>query len=135
MSLASLDEKQRARAILSDRAGNLVLGPGQDGKRIEPCGLKGAALTDAQKAKLLELIAEWVTMVAGDSGVARMAEIKSDLADTAFAWSGPTARGSAAYFRIQGPTLVIEYAPQGGTNHIHTVIRDPANDYGEKLLK
>jgi hypothetical protein len=64
-----------------------------------------------------------------------MAEIKNNLADTYFAWHGPTTNGSAAYFRVQGPTLVIEYAPQGGTDHIHTIIRDPTNDYGVKLVK
>jgi len=48
------------------------------------------------------------------------------------AWSGPTTNGSAAYFRIQGPTLVIEYAPQGSVDHIHTIYRDPTNDYGAK---
>ena len=52
-----------------------------------------------------------------------------------FAWSGPTTAGSAAYFRIQGPTLHIEYAPQGGVNHIHTIYRDPTNDYGAKIAK
>ena len=36
----------------------------------------------------------------------------------------------AVYFRIQGPAVVIEYAPQGGTDHIHTVIRNPEDDYG-----
>jgi hypothetical protein len=45
-------------------------------------------------------------------------------------WSGPTTKGSAASFRIQGPTVVIEYAPQRGTGHIHTVIRNPNDDYG-----
>jgi len=64
-----------------------------------------------------------------------MAEIKTKLPDTYFAWSGPTTNGSAAYYRIQGPTLVIEYAPQGSTSHIHTVIRDQTNDYGQKWLK
>jgi hypothetical protein len=43
-----------------------------------------------------------------------------------------------AYFRIQGPTLVIEYAPQrlGGdvTMHLHSMFRDPTNDYGKKLI-
>jgi hypothetical protein len=58
--------------------------------------------------------------------------------DTWFAWSGPTTvtpgKNIAAYYRIQGPKLVIEYAPQrlGGdpTMHIHTMYRDPTNDYG-----
>ena len=70
-----------------------------------------------------------------------MAEIKSGLDDTWFAWSGATTHAEGhsgtAYYRIQGPTLVIEYAPQplGGdpTNHIHTIYRDPTNDYGRKL--
>ena len=45
-----------------------------------------------------------------------MAEIKANLADTWFAWSGPTTtrrgRSGTSYYRIQGPTVVIEYAPQ-----------------------
>ena len=44
--------------------------------------------------------------------------------------SGPTTNGSMAYFRIQGPTLVIEYAPQRSLDHIHTIYRDPTSDYG-----
>ena len=49
--------------------------------------------------------------------------------------SGPTSNGSVAYFRIQGPTLVIEYAPQGNVDHIHTIYRDPTNDYGAKFTR
>jgi Protein of unknown function (DUF3500) len=64
-----------------------------------------------------------------------MAEIRTSLPETYFAWSGPTTTGSAAYFRIQGPTLVIEYAPQGNVDHIHTIYRDPTNDYGAKFLR
>jgi hypothetical protein len=62
-----------------------------------------------------------------------MEEMKQHVADTWFAWSGPTEEGAAAYFRVQGPTVVIEYAPQGGGgDHIHTIYRDPTNDYGKK---
>jgi hypothetical protein len=132
----ALDQKQQAQAILGDKARDLVLGPGKDGKEIQPQGIKGSALTEPQQAMLLELIGEWVNILNDDAAVARMADIKAKLADTYFAWNGPTTNGSPAYFRVQGPTLVIEYAPQqGGTNHIHTVIRDPTNDYGQKLIK
>jgi hypothetical protein len=131
----SLDEKQQAQALLKGKTPNLILGPGQDGKTIKPEGLKGSALSDMQKAKLMEVIGEWINIVPGDSAAARMAEIKANLPETYFAWSGPTTNGSAVYFRVTGPTLVIEYAPQGGADHIHTVIRDPTNDYGQKLLK
>jgi hypothetical protein len=131
----SLDEKQQPQAMLKEKVKDLLLGPGRDGKELQPQGIKGSALTDMQQAVLLELIGAWVNMLEGDAATARMAEIKGKLGDTYFAWSGPTAKGSAAYYRIQGPGVVIEYAPQGGTNHIHTVIRDPGNDYGQGLLK
>ena len=62
-------------------------------------------------------------------------QIKNRIGDTYFAWSGPTAKGSAVYFRVQGPTVVIEYAPQGGVDHIHTIIRNPEDDYGKALLR
>ena len=131
----ALNEQQQAQAILGKNPRNLILGPGQDGKRIPPEGIKGSALSKGQQAMLLELIAAWVNILNEDTAAARMAEIKTALADTYFAWSGPTTNGSAAYFRVQGPTVVIEYAPQGSTSHIHTIIRDPSNDYGEKLIK
>jgi len=62
--------------------------------------------------------------------------------DTWFAWSGPvtaaTGGNIAAYYRIQGPHVVIEYAPQamGGdpSLHVHTMYRDPTNDYGRALI-
>jgi hypothetical protein len=131
----ALDAKQQAQAILGDRPKNLILGPGQDGKKIQPQGIKGSALTDRQRSMMLELIAAWVNILPNDAAAARLAEIKGTLNDTYFAWYGPTTNGSAVYFRVQGPSLVIEYAPQGSTSHIHTIIRDPGNDYAEKLTK
>ena len=69
-------------------------------------------------------------------GAAYQLGLKAKLDDTRFAWYGPTTNGSAAYYRIQGPTLLIEYAPQqGSTSHIHTIIRDPSNDYAAELTK
>ena len=115
---------------------DLVLGPGHDGKTIQPEGIKASALNPAQQAMLLDVVSEWAGIVNEQAADARMADIKSKIADTWFAWSGPTTNGMPAYYRIQGPTLVIEYAPQplGGdpTMHIHTIYRDPTNDYGKK---
>jgi hypothetical protein len=133
----ALDEKQRGQAVVSPRPQTeLLLGPGRDGRRIEPQGIKGSALTADQQALLLDLIAAWVNIAEPAAAAARMAAIKEKVGDTYFAWSGPTAPGSAAYFRVQGPAVVIEYAPQGGgTDHIHTVVRNPEDDYGAGLLK
>jgi hypothetical protein len=139
--LHALDDAQRQQVILPYRVADLVLGPGQDGKTIQPEGLKASAMNEQQKAMLLDLIAEWTGIVHDSAAAARMAEIKAGLNETWFAWSGPTTvspgRNGTAYYRIQGPHLVIEYAPQplGGdpSMHLHTIYRDPTNDYGRKV--
>ena len=85
---------------------------------------------------LVDLAGEWVRILNDDTARAKMAEIDANMKDTYFAWSGPATNGSPAYFRIQGPTVMIEYAPQGaGTDHIHTFYRDPTNDYGARFMK
>lgn len=139
--LNSLDEPQRKQAILNYRVGDLVLGPGQDGKTILPEGLKASGMNEKQRAMLLDVIAEWSGIIHEGAATARLAEIKAGLDQTWFAWSGPTTAtpGSniTAYYRIQGPKLVIEYSPQrlGGdlALHVHTMYRDPTNDYGRGL--
>jgi hypothetical protein len=139
--LDALDENQRKRAILSYRLADLVLGPGQDGKTIQPEGLKATAMNQRQRAMLLDVISEWAGIIHESAATARMAVLKADIDETWFAWSGPTTAAAgkniAAYYRIQGPHLVIEYAPQtlGGdpSMHVHTMYRDPTNDYGRGL--
>jgi len=133
--MASLDEKQRAKAILKNRVSDLILGPGKDGKDLAADGIKGADLNEKQQALLVELAGAWVQILHESSAEKRMAEIKANVKDTYFAWSGPTVEGSASYFRVQGPSVVIEYAPQGNTDHIHTIVRELGNDYGKKLIK
>jgi hypothetical protein len=139
--LQSLYAKQRSRAVLSYKVADLVLGPGQDGKQISPEGLKVSAMNDRQKTLLLEVISEWAGIMNDSMASARMAQLKSELNDTWFAWSGATdlqiGTNINAYYRIQGPHLVIEYAPQSDepTNHVHTIYRDPTNDYGQGAIE
>ena len=131
----ALDDAQRGQAVLKYRVADLVLGPGQDGRTIQPEGIRAASLNPSQQTMLLDLIREWAGIMNDAFATPRMADIKDKLPQTYFAWSGPTTNGSVAYFRIQGPTLVIEYAPQGGVDHIHTIYRDPTNDYGAKFAR
>jgi hypothetical protein len=131
----ALDASQRSQAILNSRVADLVLGPGQDGRTIQPEGIRASALSAPQQTMLWELVREWAGMMNDAFAEPRMAEIRANLRDTYFAWSGPTTNGSAAYFRVQGPTLVIEYAPQNTVDHIHTIYRDPTNDYGAKFAR
>lgn len=141
--LNALDENQRKQAILGFRLADLVLGPGQDGKTIQPEGLKASAMNENQRAMLMDIVSEWTGIIHQSAATARMAQLKSEIADTWFAWSGPVTvtpgTNIASYYRIQGPHLVIEYAPQqmGGdpSNHVHTMYRDPTNDYGRPAAK
>jgi Protein of unknown function (DUF3500) len=135
----SLDEAQRKQAVLGFQIRDLVLGPGQDGKTIQPEGIKGSDLSEKQLQMLAEIANEWIGIQNEAIATAKMTEVKKNIAETWFAWSGPIDKAGGGYFRIQGPTVFIEFAPQrlGGdpTNHIHTVYRDPTNDYGRAPVK
>jgi hypothetical protein len=135
----ALTAEQQKQAILGAAVMNLVLGPGTDGKMIAPEGVRAASFTPAQRTMLVDLVREWVDILGPEAAAAKMNEVQAGLADTYFAWAGPTTRGRGAYFRIQGPTVLIEYAPQGqgdnNTDHIHTIYRDPTNDYAAKVIR
>ena len=134
----ALNGDQKKQATLSLEARNLVLGPGEDGKTTAPEGVRVSSFTPAQRATLVSLVREWVDILSAEAAAAKMTEIEAGLSDTYFAWAGPTTNGQGAYFRIQGPAVFIEYAPQGrvdaNTDHIHTIYREPANDYAAKAL-
>jgi hypothetical protein len=134
--ITALTGAQQKQAILNYEVRDLVLGPGADGKVIQPEGILASALNGSQQALLLDVVHEWVGILNDEAAAAKMAEIKANLPRTYFAWSGSTTNGGLAYYRIQGPTVVIEYAPQqGDLDHIHTIYRDPTNDYGARLVK
>jgi hypothetical protein len=137
----ALDPSQQKQAMLGYAVADTVLAAGEDGKVIQPEGVKASAFTAAQQKLLLDLIGEWVNVLDDAEAAARMREISGSVGDTYVAWSGPTTKDGSAYFRIQGPTVIIEYAPQalrqlgpdGRPEHVHTIYRDPTNDYGRKF--
>ena len=57
----ALNDAQRKQAILAYRVSDLVLGPGQDGRTIQPEGIPASALTPPQQTMLLDLVREWTT--------------------------------------------------------------------------
>ena len=140
----ALDKSQQSEAILKYRIKDLVLGPAPDGpgddKTIPPEGIKGTRLNPVQQALLLDLASEWVNILNEEGATAKMAEIRRNIAETYFAWSGPTTADSSFYFRVQGPTVFIEFSPQDWTGdqtkleHFHTVYRDFTNNYGKKWI-
>ena len=132
--LASLTPEQKAQAIRGDEAINILLGPGEYGTTLAPEGVKGADLTDAQQTLLLAVIEARVGQFNARDAAAKMAQVRNGIGDTYFGWWGPVEPFGAAYFRIAGPRIALEYGPQslGGdaTEHAHNMYRDPTNDYG-----
>ena len=89
--IAALDDKQRAQTVIGERPqGKLLLGPGRDGKTIDPKGVKGSTLTVRQQELFLDVIAAWVNIVEPETAKARMAAITDRIKDAYFAWSGST---------------------------------------------
>lgn len=137
--LASLTPAQQKEAMLNYKIADLVVGPGEDGKTIQPEGVRASSFSSSQKDGLVDLASEWVGILNQTEAAARLADIRSNLSTTYFAWSGATTREGGAYFRVQGPTVLIEYAPQstrgndGRPDHVHTLYRDPTNDYAARL--
>lgn len=135
--LASLSDDQRAQAILSTTRIELLLGPEQDGTTAPYEGIAGSALSEDQKGLLVGLIDARLGMINEDDLAPLMEDIRANLDETFFGWWGPE-DADAAYFRVTGPTVVIEYASEeddlGGTNHAHNIYRDLTNDYGADIL-
>ena len=137
--VASLTDGQRRDALKDDRRGRLVAGAGKDGVRPDPRGLDCGSLTEAQRTILLQLIRQWVGDLPQAPAERRMKEIAGQLSETRFAWRGSFAPGSDASYHLYGPGVIIEYAGQdlGGdpADHLHSVYRDPTNEYGAKWVK
>jgi hypothetical protein len=121
--LNALDEVQHKQAILNYEVGYLVLGSEHAGEKIVPEGLKASAMNDKQRAMLLDLISEWISIINDTYASPRMAEIKAGLDDTYFAWTGPSphepGRNGSAYYRIQGPKVLIEFVPDALADACH----------------
>ena len=121
---------------------DLVFGPGHPDATLVPQGLRVSDMGESQQQALFSLASEWIGILNDTQAADRLDEVQRSLPDTRFAWSGPTTRApgmnGGAYFRIHGPTLLIEHAPQGNQGgykvHVHTVMRELGNDYAKRLV-
>ena len=136
--LADLSPEQRLRSIFSNEAPPDIL-TGNDRKvsMDGPLGLPGAELTESQRQMLMELVREYVLRMPEDLADSRLNQIaREGEKDIHFAWAGSAEPGRPHYYRVHGPSFLIEYDnTQNNANHIHSVWRDLRNDWGEDLLK
>lgn len=136
--LVALDPAQRTQATLSDAAPNDIVTMNRlDIEPLTPAGVPASAMTAAQRAILMQVIDAWVSVMAPDIAADRMAALRAAGLDAiTFAWAGSAERGARHYYRVQGPTFLIEFDnTQNNANHVHAVWRDFNGDFGRDLLR
>ena len=136
--LMALDPAQRAQAVINAVAPNDMVTSNRLGiTPLSPVGVEASALTARQRELLMKIVDVYTGFMADDIAADRMARLKkAGLEKIAFAWAGEAERGKKHYYRIQGPTFLIEYDnTQNNGNHIHSVWRDFTGDFGRDLLR
>ena len=136
--LMALDETQRKAATIADVAPtDIVTRTAAKVDPLSPAGVAAAAMTPKQREMLMAVIDTYAASMAPDIAAERLAQLKSaGLEKISFAWAGDFERGKKHYYRIQGPTFLIEYDnTQNDGNHVHSVWRDFNGDFGRDLLR
>lgn len=135
--MESLDLQQRKAAILDAKAPRDIRGSGQpQPPAYAPEGLSAAGMNETQQKLLKKLIAVYLGNLPSDLASARLNAIDEAGCDKVyFAWAGADRPGIGHYYRIQGPTFLIEFvntqsdAAGNPACHIHSVLRDPRGDF------
>ena len=134
----SLEGAVRTQAIIADRSlGDIVSGPGRELSLQRYQGVPLARLNDAQKAGVLRILELYASTMREEVAAAALARVREAGLDAVhFAWAGSPAPGRPHYFRVHGPTALVEYDnTQDGANHVHSVWIDPHSLFGRDLLK
>jgi hypothetical protein len=136
--LLSLDEKQRARALFTRTApADILTGDAEKVDPQAPAGIPARDLAPQQRERLQKLLDEYLGRMPADVAAERLERLRSEgLEKIFFAWAGGAAPAQPHYYRLQGPTFLVEYDnTQNRANHIHTVWRDFEGDFGRDLLR
>jgi hypothetical protein len=133
-----LTPKQQKTAIVTNDAPKDILTT--NARRVQllnPPGLPVADLTAAQKKQVMTLVKDYAFRHRAEIAEEDMQKIQQAGWDKVhFAWAGGLEPGQGHYYRVQGPTFLLEFDnTQNDANHVHTVWRDFANDFGEDLLR
>ncbi len=134
----ALNEEQRKTAIFDTSAPKEVITSNkQKVMPLETVGLPASKLTSEQVDQLKKLVTAYVNRLRGDLAELDLKKIdKAGWQKVYFAWAGGIEKGDPHYYRVQGPTFLIEYDnTQNNANHVHAVWRDFDNDFGEDLLR
>jgi uncharacterized protein DUF3500 len=136
--IRNLDEGQRAHALIRARAfDDILTGPGREQSLRDPQGLALGAMSESHRAIALAIIEQFI----GTWQPALAQRAQRRLRDAGierihFGWAGALEPRQPHYYRLHGPSFVIEYDnTQNDANHIHSVWHDPADEFGTDLLR
>ncbi|MFK7765716.1 MAG: DUF3500 domain-containing protein [Mariniblastus sp.] len=133
-----LTVEQKEKAILKIEApSDVINGPGRVAEPLTPSGIAATEMTEEQTKILRQLVAVYLGKFRTEIAMNDWKKIsEAGFEKVHFAWAGKIGIGKPHYFRVQGPTFIMEYDnTQNKANHAHAVWRDFKNDFGEDLLK
>jgi hypothetical protein len=142
----SLTAEQAKLAVLAQELPpDIFTGPGHDKALGSFAGVSASQLQGIQRQVLESLIDEYLDNMHSEAARFHRRKIQEDGFDNLhFAWMGASSIGKPVYYRVHGPSLLIEYdnSLAVGTetkindpNHIHTILRLQTNDFGEDWLR
>ena len=134
----ALDAAQRTKAVINTTAPNDIVTRNESTvTALTPTGIAAIELQPKQREMLMRVVDAYVSVMAPDIAADRMAALKkAGLDKITFAWAGELERGKKHYYRVQGPTFLIEFDnTQNDGNHVHSVWRDFTGDVGRDLLR
>jgi hypothetical protein len=134
----SLTDAQKKVAIYTNSAPReIITGNDRKAKALTPMGISAAKLTKAQSELLWQVIKEYVERYRPELADQDLKRIeKGGAKNLYFAWAGSVEPKEGHYYRVQGPTFLLEYDnTQNNANHIHAVWRDFERDFGDDLLR
>jgi hypothetical protein len=136
--LAAFTDAQRTKVIFDVTAPrDMITGENRESSPLEPGGLAYSDMSPAQRRVFERLLDVYLGRVAPDLAKRRLEALNKEGMDKmTFGWAGSTSVGGPHYYRIQGPTFLVEYDNvQNDANHIHSVWRDLDGDFGRDLLR
>ena len=135
----SLNDEQKKKATIGSKRANLIAAAGRDGFVPDLIGISCKGFNEAQRKALFDVIKVYIGDLPQPFLKKRIEELTAEIDKMSFAWWGPAKEKGDFSYRLQGPSLIIEYAGQdlGGDphDHLHSMYRDPTNEYGARLGK
>ncbi|MGE0863759.1 MAG: DUF3500 domain-containing protein [Vicinamibacterales bacterium] len=130
-------EQARAAVISATAPADILTMNKNDISPLPEEGILYAALQPGQQQLLVRIIEVYTSTMEADVAAERMAVAgRAGLDKLRFVWAGSTEKGQKHYYRIQGPTFLIEFDnTQNNGNHVHSVWRDFNGDFGRDLLR